>query len=205
MAPASHGMGAYPQPQVCLTNASSPAQRFTILAAGHSRDSVLEGCLGTGTALSRCLGTTDNWLGTRYYLFFDFPVVLCQCWQAFGQLSNVACSCNLAIRKEKRIIYHRYSLLFWWVFLGCKLSCCCCCCCWLFLLLSRPSNRRPVPPVLFGYLWHYLLVQTRNSAHVRTCQICKEIFKPLCNFHKSAIIVQDEIWYGKSYSTNTKE
>lgn len=107
------------------------------------------------------------------------------------------------------MIYHRYSLLFlsFVLFLWGKLFCCCCCSCycWLFLWLPNPSNKRPVPPALSGYLWHYLLGKTSNSAHVRTCQECKEIFKPLCRFHKSAIIAHDEIWHGKSYSTNTKE
>lgn len=133
----------------------------------------------------------------EYYLFIDLPMVFCRWWQAFGQLSNLAYSCNLPIRKEKRIICHRYSLGF---VLFCFVSCC-----WLFLWLPNLSNTRPVPPVLFGYLWHYLLGKTINSASVRTYQEWKEIFKLLCSFHKSAIIAHDEIWQEKSYSTNIKE
>lgn len=33
-------IGVHPQPQVCLMDALSPAQRFTILAEGHTRDSL---------------------------------------------------------------------------------------------------------------------------------------------------------------------
>lgn len=155
----------------------SPAQIFIFLVEGHSRDSVLDRRLGTSTAPSRC-----NWLGT-WALLIDLPMVLCRWWQAFGQLSNMAYSCSLPIRKEKRIIYHRYSLTFFFF--------------WLFLWLPNPSNARPVPPVLFGYLWSYLLSKTRISAHVRTSQEGKKIFKLLCSFHKSALIAHDEIWHGK--------
>lgn len=63
-------MAAHPQPQLCLTNAPSPAQRFIFLVEGHSRDSVLDRPLGTSTDQSRCSGTTGNWLGTWVLLIY---------------------------------------------------------------------------------------------------------------------------------------
>lgn len=160
----------------------SPAQIFIFLVEGHSRDSVLDKPLGPAQPWADAQALQAIGWALEHYSLIDLPMVLCRWWQAFGQLSNMAYSCILP-RKEKRIIYHRYSLTFFFS--------------WLSLWLPSPSNTRPVPPALFGYLWPYLLSKTRNSAHVRTSQEGKKIFKLLCSFHKSALIAHDEIWHGK--------
>lgn len=109
-------MGAHPQPQLCLTNAPSPAQRFIFLLEGPGQTS---GDQHRPEQMLRHYRQLAGHLSISHLL--TCPWCCDSDWQAFGQLSNMAYSRNLTRRKEKKKICHRYYLGFFgfrFVFLG---------------------------------------------------------------------------------------
>lgn len=155
----------------------SPKQMFRHSGqlVGHLCTIYLLGCLWC--CPERHLGSSETWHGLRRQesVLTAYP-----------------------IRNEKRIIYHKHSLIcvmflilfFWEGFWGFFFVVGCFC-----VVPSPPlTNTRPIPHVLLGYLWHYIFSNTRNNAHIRAHQECKEVlFKPLCSLYKSVLCWSREI------------